>query len=58
MKSGVPLGQVAPKQNTEFFTPSLETYFIGVDRILRKQEKTRCQTAKDYKGADDKFFIT
>jgi hypothetical protein len=35
IKTGNPLNKVVPQQEVNFFTPDLETYFSGQNRVLR-----------------------
>lgn len=34
-KSGLPLSKIVPKLDVSFYTPNLESYYKGPDRVLR-----------------------
>ena len=38
VKSGISLAQVVPKPSAGYFVPEVETYFKGIDKIMRKRE--------------------
>jgi hypothetical protein len=54
-KSGNPLSKIVPQYDANFFTPDLETYYTGQNRVLRQLELSKQQ---DEEHKDIKFFVT
>jgi len=42
-KSGNPLSKIVPQYDANFFTPDLETYYTGQNRVLRQLELSKQQ---------------
>jgi len=38
VKSGLPLSRVVSKPSAGYYVPDIESYFRGIDKVLRKKE--------------------
>ena len=56
VKSGIALSQVVPKPGAGYYVPDVESYFRGIDKILRKKELNEELTQDEEKSVN--FFIT
>lgn len=56
VKSGISLAKVVQKPGAGYYVPDIESYFKGVDKIMRRRELKQELTEDEEKSV--KFFLT